>query len=81
MNITSITQKGQITIPKRIRQKLNLQPKDQLVFVQRGDEIILKPIRDILSMRGSVQDVRGESFEEIREKTKKAITSKRVEEQ
>ena len=35
--------KGQVTIPKEFREKLNLQPGDQVVFVDTEDGVIIKP--------------------------------------
>lgn len=38
-----ITRKGQVTIPKDIRQKLNT---DTVYFEVEGDTVIVKPVRD-----------------------------------
>ena len=35
--------KGQVTIPKEIREKLNLQPGDLVVFVDTDDGVMVKP--------------------------------------
>lgn len=42
--IITITSKGQISIPKEIRQKLNLKDGAKLKVVVDGEEIILKPV-------------------------------------
>jgi len=52
---STITQKGQITIPKTIRVAFELKTNDKVVFVRRGNDIILKPLRDVLTLRGSVK--------------------------
>ena len=36
--------KGQVTIPKKIRDKLNVQPGDLVVFVESEEGVILKPV-------------------------------------
>jgi AbrB family looped-hinge helix DNA binding protein len=36
--------KGQVTIPKPIRDKLNVKPGDLVVFVESEEGVILKPI-------------------------------------
>jgi AbrB family looped-hinge helix DNA binding protein len=36
--------KGQVTIPKKIRDKLNVQPGDLVVFVEAEEGVILKPV-------------------------------------
>ena len=45
MGITSVRvqAKGQVTIPKEIREKLNLQPGDLVVFVDTEDGVMVKP--------------------------------------
>ena len=43
--LTTITSKSQITIPKDVREKLNLRPKDRLLVTVQGDRIIMIPIR------------------------------------
>ncbi len=43
--ITTITSKSQITLPKKVRQALNLRPQDRLLVTVQGDRIILIPIR------------------------------------
>lgn len=73
-----MTRKGQVTIPKEIREELGLTEGDRLFFVRRGDEILLKVLRgNILELRGSVRPrKRPENFETIREATKRKVASK-----
>lgn len=40
---TTLTSKGQTTIPKPIRDLLKLQPGDRIDFVVDGDRVYLKP--------------------------------------
>lgn len=42
MEQSTLTQKGQTTIPYRIRQRLGLKPGDRLVYEERDDEIVLR---------------------------------------
>ena len=44
MKAATITSKGQVTIPKRVRDALNLKPHDRVIFVVDGDRAILKPL-------------------------------------
>ena len=43
--LATITSKSQITIPKDVREKLKLRPKDRLLMTVQGDRIIVIPIR------------------------------------
>lgn len=65
MATATLTQKGQITIPKKIRQKLNLKPNHKIIFVMREGQIIMKPVRDILSLRGAVPVTKEQDFNKI----------------
>jgi antitoxin PrlF len=44
MNISTITQKGQTTIPAEIRKKLDLHPGDKISFEVTKDNIVLRKI-------------------------------------
>jgi antitoxin PrlF len=65
-----ITSKGQITIPKSVREALKLTEGDQVVFrVIEGERAILARTPDLLELAGSVSvpaDVRGLPWDEIR---------------
>ena len=41
-NVTSMTSKGQATIPKMVRDKLGLRPFDKIRFIIEDDEVKLK---------------------------------------
>jgi len=45
MNKAKITFKGQITIPKEIRNALAIKEGDSVIFMVEGDHAILRPIR------------------------------------
>jgi len=42
---TTVTQKGQVTIPQEIRQKLGIKPKDKVRFEVEGERVTLSPAR------------------------------------
>lgn len=68
MTITTVVgRRGQITLPRAIRQWLNLQEGDRIVFMRRGDEVLLQPMRrTLLELRGSVPVTGEQDFEAIR---------------
>jgi AbrB family looped-hinge helix DNA binding protein len=45
MKKTRITFKGQVTIPKEIREALTIQEGDSVIFEVQGDHAVLKPLR------------------------------------
>ena len=53
--ITTITQKGQATIPVYIRRKLRVKSGEKVVFEERGDEVVVKAVPDFLSLMGALK--------------------------
>lgn len=51
---SSMTQKGQITLPKSIRDKWGLEPSDKVVFIESGETVEVKPAENFLSLKGTV---------------------------
>jgi len=41
MELAKITSKGQITIPKEIREKLNLKKGDKVLFIEKEDGVLI----------------------------------------
>lgn len=68
MATSVITRKGQVTIPKKIRDEIPLHIGDRVRFVIRDGEVVLKPPpKSILELQGSVEPSRRpEDFDEIR---------------
>jgi antitoxin PrlF len=53
MPSATVTSKGQITIPKKIRDLLNLETGDRVDFVVEGDRVVLRPgTGDLRALRG-----------------------------
>ena len=54
MAAATVTSKGQITIPKEVRERLGLEPGDRVVFVVQSDrDVVLKPAKtDVRELRG-----------------------------
>ena len=55
MSITTVTEKGQITIPKDIRQSLGLGKGDRVLFILEAERAILVP----LPKKGQLSDLYG----------------------
>ncbi len=53
--ISTVTQKGQVTIPLFIRESLGLEPKSRVVFLKDKDRIYIKQAKDFLSLAGSIK--------------------------
>lgn len=46
--VSSVSPKGQITIPASIRKRLGVKPRDRVMFVVEGDEVKIVPFRSRL---------------------------------
>lgn len=77
---STITRKGQVTIPKAIRDRLGVKEGEKVFFVMRGEEVVLKVVKGtILDLRGSVRhSEHPEDFEKIRRSVKQAVAKKVV---
>lgn len=71
IEVSRITSKGQITIPKAIRERLNLSEGDKLAFIEdeNGKIVITKSnaiaLRDFLDSMGKEVHAKGISEEEL----------------
>lgn len=77
-----VTSKGQITLPKGLREHLELRPGDRVAFVARGETVTLEPSAgDILGWYGALE---GESppadLGAVRESVRRAIAEETVRE-
>ena len=52
---TTVTQKGQVTIPVYIRKMVNLKPRQKVTVSVEGDTVTIKPAIDFFSLRGSLK--------------------------
>jgi len=67
MQVSKIGRRGQIAIPSKIRQELDLQEGDRIAFIAKGNEIVIQPLRhNLLDIRGSLPVSQPQDFEAIR---------------
>jgi len=80
MPTSRLTSKGQTTIPKEIREKLNLHPGDRIRYtIDAEDRIIVEPIKkDLASLAGIFHDPNRKpvSIEEMNEAIGQAIVER-----
>ena len=81
MPTSTLTSRGQTTIPKSIREALHLQPGDQVEFILEGDEVVLRRAgADLTALDGMLDrsDREPVSVEATDEAIERAITSENV---
>jgi antitoxin PrlF len=71
---STVTRKGQTTIPGKIRKALQIKPGDKLQYVVEGDHATIRVHPGTRSLKGALASKRGRkmSFGEIREAAAKA---------
>lgn len=76
--LLTMSAKGQITIPKSVRDSLNLEAGDTIALIQVNDEIVLKPVKKtIFDLVGSIPTLESSLSElEIREATIKYVVNR-----
>jgi len=71
---STVTRKGQTTIPGKIRKALRIKPGDRLQYVVEGDAVTIRVHPGTRSLKGALASKKGKglSFREIREAAAKA---------
>jgi len=75
-----VTIKGQVTIPKTIRELLDIHAKDRVEFVREGNRVILVRIKTLKDLRGVVPSKGKIDFDEERRRAKAAVARRVCEE-
>ena len=79
MLMSTITSKGQTTIPGEVRERLNLHPSDKIIFIPDGDRFYIRMVRgDVTTMAGAFRDAkRGrQNFSKVREAMKAKVAER-----
>ena len=67
-----VQEKGQVTIPKEIREKLDLKKGDLVTFVETEDGVVIRPVEIVVSAAldeiGEALKEKGLSLEELMER-------------
>ena len=70
MRYATLTSKGQITVPKHVREMLGVQAGDRLAFRVRGDGsvVVEAETADLRALRGTIRTaVKGVTIEQMNE--------------
>ena len=77
--VSTVTTKGQVTIPKEIRMFLKIKPSDKIDFSVENGRVILKPIKTLQNFRGSIPTKGKGDLKTERQKAKIAVSKKVIE--
>lgn len=79
--MSTVTKKGQATIPKKIREYLGIKPKDKVEFEIEEGKVRIKPASNLESNFGKVKPrKRPEDFRKTRKFFEKKVGEKAVKE-
>jgi AbrB family looped-hinge helix DNA binding protein len=75
-----LSSKGQLTVPRAVREALSLEEGDEVVFRVEGERAVLARSRDLLSLAGTVSvpaAKRGTPWNEVLRRTRRARATAR----
>ncbi|HEX2172619.1 MAG TPA: AbrB/MazE/SpoVT family DNA-binding domain-containing protein [Dehalococcoidia bacterium] len=77
--VSTITTKGQVTIPVEIRRLLGVGPYDKVAFVVEHDQVRLKPTRSVVERTAGALQGKGPvlTAEQLREEAERAMAEGR----
>lgn len=76
-----ISSKGQITLPKGVREYLGLREGDRVVLRVKDDQVLLEPLSgDILQWYGALEEAPAVDEQAVREAVRRAIAEEVVRE-
>jgi len=76
---TTVTQKGQATIPSLIRKRLGIKPNTRIVFeLKNNNEASIKPVADFFAMKGSIKSNKPFDIQAMEKAVEDAIVNKYV---
>jgi len=76
---SSVTQKGQATIPAAIRQKLGIKPNTKIVFeLKNNNEATFRPVTDFFALKGSITSDKPFDISAMEQAVENAIITKYV---
>lgn len=83
MTHSTITSKGQTTLPAPIRRALHLKAGDRILYEIQGDSVVIRPQPGVMAVFGSLKspaEKAGVPFEEARQKSREAWVADAAEE-
>ena len=65
---TTISSKYQVVIPKPVRERLNLKPKQKLTVIEKDKMLILIPNASLEELRGIAEGAKMEDYREKKDR-------------
>ncbi len=78
--LAKVTTKGQVTIPKGIRDAFGIRPNDKVDFEREGEKIVLMPLKTLKDLRGAVKPKRKTSIADEKKSARAAVAQRVMDE-
>ncbi len=79
MAITTLTQKGQATIPKNVREYLGVRPRDKVEFVIQRGKVVVRAVGSLEANFGRVSARnKPERYQKLREEFEETVAREQV---
>jgi AbrB family looped-hinge helix DNA binding protein len=76
MTMAVVSDKGQITLPAKLRKQLGIAPRSKLDVAIEGDRIVMQPIKSVMELSGILRErAKGKptDWETIQQETMDAV--------
>lgn len=74
--LSTVTTKGQVTIPADIRSRFHIKPNDRIDFIVDGERIVITPVKTLKQLRGSVVTEGAGNINSEREQAKQDVAER-----
>lgn len=74
--LSTVTAKGQITIPADIRNRFKIQPNDRVDFFVDDERIVITPVKTLKQLRGVVAPIATGGIAGEREEAKRLVAAR-----
>lgn len=72
INVARVSVRGQVAVPRAVREKLRIKEGDTIIFEERDGEIYIRKIRNFLDMEGTLPSLKL-STDEMRDRAMKEM--------
>jgi AbrB family looped-hinge helix DNA binding protein len=74
--LSTVTTKGQITIPAEIRARFHIQSNDKVDFFVDGERIVITPVKTLKQLRGTVPIIGSGAIADEKTEAKRALAER-----
>ena len=77
LNVARVSVRGQVAVPKAIREKLSIREGDVLIFEEREGQVYIRRVKNFLDFEGSLPRLKL-SIEEIKERAMEEMAKEAI---